>query len=43
MEGQMLQDLEETIKAIHPKTNNDLNFKLYILALARILLKNKLR
>jgi hypothetical protein len=43
MEGQILQNLKETIKAIHSKTNDDLNFKLYILALAGILLENKLR
>ena len=39
----MLQDLKEMIKAIHTKTNDDLNFKLYILGLTRILLENKLR
>jgi len=31
------------IKAICPKTNDDLNFKLYISGLAGILLENKLR
>jgi hypothetical protein len=39
----MSQDLKETIKAIHPNTNDGLNFKLYILGLAGILLENKLR
>jgi len=43
MEGQMSQDLEETIKAICPKTNDDLNFKVYISGLTGILLENKLR
>jgi len=43
MEGQTSQDLEEMIKAIRLKTNDDLNFKLYILGLAGILLENKLR